>query len=146
MIGKLNLFKLASLASSLVFLLLFLQLLFTPAPFVRDLGLSPTETTSILGRRVSMFMLGIAVLSFVSRNLPHSSARQGICASTGTTLIGIACMSAYELNRGTVNSSMWFALTVESTLGLCFWAVFFLKPAPSTMVSNAALQCDGQPR
>jgi len=123
-IGRLNLFKLTSLASGLVFLNLFLQLLLAPAPFVRNLGLDPSETTSILGRRVSMFMFGVSVLCFVSRNLPHSVARQAICVSTGTTLMGVASMSAYELYRGTVNSSMWLALTLESTLGICFWAVF----------------------
>lgn len=122
--GKLTLFKCVSVANGLLFLFLFAQLLLTPAAFVSGVGLEPSEATSILGRRVSILMLGVAVLSVLSRNLPHSAARQSICISTGTTLIGLAIMSGYELCRGTVNASMWQALVIEATFGLCFWLVF----------------------
>lgn len=88
------------------------------------LGLQPTDTVSILSRRTSMFMLGLSILLFCSRNLPHSSARQYVCLSTGITLLGLACMGSYELIMGTVNSSMLNAIIIEITLGTSFLIVF----------------------
>jgi hypothetical protein len=72
-----------------------------------------------------MFMLGLSILLFCSRNLPHSLARQFICLSTGITMLGLACMGSYELIMKTVNSSMLNAIIIEITLGASFLIVFF---------------------
>ena len=120
-----KLYKIATIGTSLLFVFLFAQLFFTPDAFVGGMGLQATLTTSILCRRASIFMLGLSVLLFCVRKLPHSSARQSVCFSTAITMLGLACLSSFELARGTVNSSMWTAIILESLSAILFWIVFF---------------------
>ena len=119
-----NFFKIVSILTSLLFIFLFYQLFLNSDSFVIGLGLQSTASTSILSRRTSMFMLGLSILLFCSRNLSHSLARQYICLSTGITMLGLACMGSYELIMGTVNSSMMIAIFIEITLGTSFLIVF----------------------
>jgi uncharacterized membrane protein len=118
-------FKIATIGTSLLFVFLFAQLFFTPVAFVEDLGLEPTLATTILCRRASIFMLGLSVLLLFARKLPHSSIRQSICLSTAITMTGLACLSSFELIRGTVNNSMWTAIIIETISAVLFWIVFF---------------------
>jgi len=120
-----KLYKITCICTSLLFVFLFIQLFFTPVSFVEDTGGQATIATSILCRRTSMFMLGLAVLLFCARKLPHSSIRQSICISTGITMTGLACLSSFELIRGTVNHSMWTAIILESLSAILFWIVLF---------------------
>jgi hypothetical protein len=119
-----NYFKIACILTSALFAYLFFLLLFNSDSFITGIGLQPSQTTFILARRTSIFMLGISVLLYGAKNLPHSKARQTICFSTGITLLGLACMSCYELIRGTVNSSMVQAFIIETTLGIIFGIIF----------------------
>jgi hypothetical protein len=123
----LNLFKISSIATSVLFIYLFYQLFFDSYSFVKDLGLQPSETVAILCRRTAMFMLGLSILMFLSKNLPHSKARQFICLSTGITMLGLASMGSTELIRGTVNSSMLAAISIETIFGASFFILFFKK-------------------
>jgi hypothetical protein len=120
-----NSFKIVSIATSALFIFLFSQLLFNSDYFLIDLGLQSSDATSVLARRASIFMLGISILLFRSRNLPHSKARQYICLSTGITLIGLTCMGSYELTRGSVNSSILQAMIIEVVLGCSFLILLF---------------------
>lgn len=81
-----KLYKIAAIATSILFVFLFAQLFLTPVAFVEDLGLQATLATSILSRRASMFMIGLAVLLYGARKLQHSPARQTICLSAALPL------------------------------------------------------------
>ncbi len=118
-------YKIVTIATSVLFIYLFIQLLFMSDSFVQDLGLQPSEATSILARRTSMFMLGISVLMFGARNLPHSKARQIICMATGVTMFGLSCMGSYEFIRGTVNSSIFVAIICETIIWVSFAIILF---------------------
>jgi len=118
-------YKTACIGTSLLFLYLFFQLLLNSATFVDGLGIQSSVATSVLCRRTSMFMLGISVLLFCARRLPHSPARQFICLSTGITMIGLACTGINELIGGTVNTSILQAIAIEITCGTLFGVVFF---------------------
>jgi hypothetical protein len=39
-------------------------------------------------------------------------------------MTGLACLSSFELMRGTVNNSMWVAIIIESISALLFRVVF----------------------
>jgi hypothetical protein len=122
-----NYFKIVSIATSAIFFYLFFQLLLNSNSFVNDLGLQSCETATILARRASIFMLGISILSFSSKNLPHSKARQFICLSIGITMLGLACTGSYELIMRTVNSSMFQAIIIEIVLGFSFLTILFMN-------------------
>jgi hypothetical protein len=123
----LNFFKIVSLLTFLLFAYLFFTLLFNSDSFIRGLGIQPCESSLFLGRRASIFMLGISVLMLGSINLPNSKARQVICLATGITMFGLACMGSYEFIRGTVNSSILTAITIETILGITFAIIFFIN-------------------
>lgn len=129
MIQKLHFsfFKILSILTSALFAYLFFTLLFNTDTFIRDLGVQSCESTLIAGRRTSIFMLGISVLMFGSINIPNSKARQVICLATGITMLGLACMGSYEYIRGSVNSSILTAITIESILGISFIIIFFIN-------------------
>jgi hypothetical protein len=55
----------------------------------------------------------------------HSTARQFICLSTVITFIGLASMGSTDRNRGTVNSSMLVAISIEIVLGTSFLITLF---------------------
>jgi hypothetical protein len=119
-------YKIISIGTSILFVYLFLQLFFISESFVKDLGLEPSITTIFLARRASMFMLGIAVLMFFSRNLDSSKPRDIICLSTGITLLGLSCMGTYEFVKGHVNSSIIIAIILESILWISY-AIILIK-------------------
>ena len=124
---NLNLFKIVSLLTSVLFAYLFFTLLFNSDSFIRGLGIQSCESSLFIGRRASIFMLGISILMLGSINLPNSKARQVICLATGITMFGLACMGSYEFIRGTVNSSILMAITIETILGISFGIIFFIN-------------------
>ncbi|HOX52273.1 MAG TPA: hypothetical protein PKY05_12350, partial [Fibrobacteria bacterium] len=107
--------------------------LFLPDPFVQGFGLEPSNATRILARRASMFMLGISVACLAMRSLQDAPWRGRFCLAMGITLLGLAGTSSFELARGTVDSSVFFAATVETILGLAFASTWihdqFVHPA-----------------
>lgn len=119
-----KLYKIATIGTSLLFVFLFAQLFFTPVAFVEGLGLEANLGTSILCRRASMFMIGLAILLFGAQRLEHSSARQTISFSTAITMTGLAALSSFEMVRGTVNNSIWIAIVIETISAVLFWIVF----------------------
>lgn len=121
-----NSYKIATIATSLLFLYLTIEMFFMSDSFVTGLGLQPSITTEVLAKRVAMFMLGISVLMFASRNLLHSAARHAICLSTAITLLGLSIMGTYELIRGTVNNSILVAIIIETILWVSF-GIILLK-------------------
>lgn len=127
-----KLYKIATIGTSLLFVYLFAELFFTPVAFVEDLGLEATLSTSILCRRAAMFMIGFAVLLFGVRKMVNSSIRQTICFSTAITMTGLACLSSFEMARGTVNSSIWVAIILETISAVLFWIVLFKNLSTKT--------------
>jgi hypothetical protein len=125
-----NLFKIVCIATSVLFIYLSFQLLFMSDAFVIDLGQQPSEATPVLCHRAAMFMIGVSVLMFVSRNLSHSKARQMICLATGTTLFGLNFMGWFEFFRGTVNNSIFVAITIETILWVSFAIILFKNREP----------------
>lgn len=116
-------YKIINIVTSILFVYLFSQLFFWSDAFVKDLGLEPSIASLVLARRASMFMLGIAILMFFSRNLPASKTRQIICLSTGVTLLGLACMGTFEFITGNLNSSIMVAIVIESILWISYMII-----------------------
>jgi hypothetical protein len=123
-------YKIICIATSILFVYLTFQLLFLSDAFILSLGQKPSEATSVLAHRAAMFMFGISVLMFGARNLTPSNARQIICLATGITLAGLSCMGWYEFFRGTVNSSIFIAISIETTLWVSFSTILLKNRKP----------------
>lgn len=115
-------------ATAALFVFLALRLLLTPVAFAASMGLEPSVATSVLLRRAAMFMVGLAVLTFCARNLQDLQARRCVCLSTAITMLGLACMGTYERLMGTVNASIFIAISIESVLGFLFLLALIRRP------------------
>ncbi|MBN2118894.1 MAG: hypothetical protein JW730_20160 [Anaerolineales bacterium] len=114
-------YKILSWATALLYFYLFVSLLFFPDSFIRDMGLTGSETTFILARRVSMLMLGFSALAMLGASAPHSVARQALVLAISINMTGFATMSVYEYVRGTVNNSILQAATIETFLAVAYF-------------------------
>jgi len=132
---KWNFFKVLCIFTALLFAYLFLTLLLNSETFISDLGLQLNESTMIITRRASMFMLGISVLMFGSINLPTSKARQIICLATCVSMFGMSILGSYEFVMGTLNSSILPAIIIETILWISF-GIIFLRNRKSTIIQN----------
>lgn len=113
-------YKILCYGTSALFAYLFVLLFFMSDDFITDIGLEPSLATLVLARRTAMFMLGVAVLTFASRNLLPSKERQIICLTIALVLFGLSCMGAYEYFQGNVNSSIITPIVIETILWLSF--------------------------
>lgn len=114
------LFKITSIATAVLFIFLFFQTFVTSETFIREMGLMPDSTSIILIRRASLFMLGLAVLMFLSRNLSVSKARIYLSISMSVIFFSLAINGSSGYVYGNYNSSIFIAVFIESILGLAF--------------------------
>lgn len=121
----LNPFKILTSLTALLCGYLFYLLCFIPHVFLQDLGIEVSEAAYFVSRRAGMLMLGVSVLMFFSRNIPHSQARQAIILSIAVTMLGLAIASAYEFTRGFVGNAIFGALITESILTMSFFCLWF---------------------
>jgi hypothetical protein len=115
-----SLFKITSIATAVLFTFLFIQIFFMPGAFITDMGLTPDTASTVLIRRASLFMLGLALLMFISRNIPVSKARINLSISMSVIFFSLAINGISGYLYGNYNSSIFIAITLESILGVAF--------------------------
>jgi peptidoglycan/LPS O-acetylase OafA/YrhL len=120
-----NLFKISTSFTALLCCYLFYSLCFSPQSFLLDLGVEGNEAAYFISRRTGMLMLGVSVLMFCARNLPHSQARQAIALSIAITMLGLTITGTYELLRGYVGNAIIGAIAIESILASSFFYLWF---------------------
>lgn len=95
-----NLFRWLSLATGFLYLWLFFQLLFTPIAMLRGFGVGAEPHMVFLAQRISVLMLGFAVLVLLSHRLPPSRARAVIAAAVAANMAGFAVNSFWGASHG----------------------------------------------
>ena len=100
-----NPFRWLSLATGLLYLWLFYQLLFTPAQMLQSFGVGADVHTVFLAQRISVLMLGFSVLLLLSLGLPPSRARGAIAAAVSVNMAGFAINSFWGVTHGLLNDS-----------------------------------------
>lgn len=120
-----NKFKVLSILTSLLFLYLFVVLLFDTASFFVDLGIDAGEAAFFIARRASVFMLGMSILLFWGKNLPHSESRQMIIIFAAIIMSGLAMMGTYEYARGYLGAAIFQAISIESIVAVSYLILFF---------------------
>ena len=127
-----NYFKILSLSTAVIFTFLFFTLLFNTESFLIDLGLQANDSSLIITRRASMFMLGVSILMYGSINIVNSKAIQVISLATAISMFGLSCLGIYELNKGSVNKSILIAIIIETILWISFTFIFITKREKAT--------------
>lgn len=120
-------YKILNIFTSVLFLYLFFVLLFDSASFFADVDIVPGEAAFFLARRTSMFMIGISILLFLSKNFQHSDTRQAIIIATAVIMLGLATMGTYELVRGNVGKAILMPIAIETIVGISYLAVYFFN-------------------
>lgn len=115
-----SLFKITSIAAALLFIFLFVQIFFTPEAFITGMGLTPDTASIVLMRRASLFMLGLSVLMFLSRNIPVSKDRIYLSISMSLIFFCLAINGSSGYIYGNYDSSIFIAVIIESVFGLAF--------------------------
>ena len=82
-----------SLLTGLLYLWLFYQLLFTPVEMLKGFGVAADPHAIYLAKRISVLMLGFAVLLLLGLRLNPSAARAVIAAAVATNMAGFALNS-----------------------------------------------------
>jgi len=100
-----NLFRWLSLPTGLLYLWLFYQLLFTPAQMLQSFGVGADLHAVFLAQRISVLMLGFAVLLLLSLGLPRSKARAVIAAAVFANMAGFAINSFWGAGHGILTDS-----------------------------------------
>ena len=102
---RLNTFKWLSLLTGLLYLWLFYQLLFTPAEILRGFGVGAEPHVVFLAQRISVLMLGFAVLLLLSLRLRPSTARAVIAVAVSVNMAGFAINSFWGAAHGNLTDN-----------------------------------------
>lgn len=119
---KPRLFLWASLLAGSLYLFLFYQLLFTPVEMLAGFGVAGEAHTVFLARRISVLMLGFAVLLFLSCRLESSFARVAIASAVAVNMAGFAVNSFYGVAGGLLGRDLIVVGLVESVVAGVFGA------------------------
>ncbi|WP_188698129.1 hypothetical protein [Bowmanella pacifica] len=117
-------FKRVSLITSAITLILCIVLFISPNLIFTLFGIEPHSSTFFVGRRTAILLLGIALLTFLGRNAPHSEARQAICLSLAISMFALALLGTAEFLRGFAGIGIWLAITTETVLAFVYVRVW----------------------
>jgi len=77
-----------------------------------------------VARRAAALFLGIAVLSFMSRDLAASAGREAVAAGISVMMLALALLGTLEWLRGYAGAGIFLAVAGETGLGLGLLAVW----------------------
>ncbi len=106
-------FRTLSLATAALAITLFACLLLAPGLVLALFAVPIDAPAGFLARRAAMLFLGFAVLSYLARDVPHSSARQAVAAGVGASMLGLAMLGLAELARGYAGPGILLAVVGE---------------------------------
>lgn len=136
---KTRLFTCLSLLTGLLYLWLFYQLLFTPVEMLKSFGLAAEPHAFYLAKRISVLMLGFAVLLMLGSRLKPSAARAVIAAAVATNMAGFALNSFFGAANGILTDpAIPLIGGIESFVALSYGFFAIADFRPSRLVSQPA--------
>lgn len=112
-----------SVFSSILFLLLAIILMLTPAQMLTSWGIELSVSVGVLARRIAAVYTGIAVMIFMARNAEHSIARTALIYGIITSCLILATLGTYEFSAGHASSGILPGVIIEVALVLAFMYV-----------------------
>lgn len=101
-------------------LALFGLLLTSGAFYAETYGVTGDDGAVFISRRASPMFLGLAVLLWMSRDLPPGAARDAICSGMAVMWAGIAVTGLYEYATGFARFPIVLAAIAELGLAVAF--------------------------
>ncbi|MCF6322646.1 MAG: hypothetical protein L3J32_12900 [Rhizobiaceae bacterium] len=118
-------FQKVSLAATLVYILLFLFLLFTPEFIFWIFQIEGSETADFIARRAAMLFLGLAIIAYFGRHSPNSIMRQAVSLGMGVSMVALAVLGAFEFFRGFSGPGIWFAILAETGFAIAYLSIWY---------------------
>ncbi|MBK9992367.1 MAG: hypothetical protein IPP19_17015 [Verrucomicrobia bacterium] len=136
---KNRLFTCVSLLTGLLYLWLFYQLLFTPAEMLKGFGLAAEPHAIYLAKRISVLMLGFAVLLLLGSRLKPSAARAVIAVAVATNMAGFALNSFWGAANGILTDpAIPLIGGIESVIAVSYGLFAIADFRASRLVSHPA--------
>jgi len=109
-----------SVFSSILFVVLAINLMFAPAQMLTSWGIELTTSVGLVARRIAALYIGLAVMFFMVRHAEHSTTRTALISGTITACSILALLGVYEFATGHATSGILTAVLVEVALVLAF--------------------------
>lgn len=115
-----NPFKIFSLLTSFLCLCLFTWFILLPEAFSPKI--EEARMSLFLLRRGAVFLLGICLLLFFSRNIPCSQARRAISLSMAITWIGLSITGLIEFFGGYEKQDVLVSVVIEIIVSVSYFS------------------------
>ncbi len=120
-------FKTMAIISGVALLALGLGYFFFGAVIVGRWQVEPTESVILLARRIGCLYLGLALVFFLARRAPVSTARTALGAGAVVITLLLAGTGIYELIAGHAGNGILISAAIELLLSLGFIRVLLAE-------------------
>jgi hypothetical protein len=120
-------YRILSLISSGIAILLFISLLFVPEPIFILFGIGGNESAYFIARRAAMLFLMLAVIAYFSRHAQHTDTRQSILLGLTLSMFGLAMLGTFEFVRGFAGVGIFLAVGAELFLAVSYGSIWLLN-------------------
>ncbi len=117
-------YKTISIASTVLTAILFLSLLLVPDVIFWVFSIEAGDAAYFIARRASILFLGLAILSFMSRDAQHSALRQNIILAMCVLWALMALMGLFELARAYAGFGILLAIFAEIGFAFGYFLIF----------------------
>jgi len=121
---KLNTFMIIAAIVAFIFGLGFI---IAPAASLKPYGTTTDLTGQFLARYLGSSLLGIAFITFLTRNAPASPTRKGLLAGLFVTMVLGFVVALYDKFAGSGNALIWLNVAIYLLLALGFGYFAFMK-------------------
>jgi hypothetical protein len=120
-------FKTIAVITAIIGLVLGAAFLFLGELVIGRWQIEPTGSVLLLGRRIGVLYLGLALMFFLARSAPVSVARTALSAGFASALMILALLGIYELTAGHVGPGIVVSAAIEFLLSLAYIRVLFTE-------------------
>lgn len=120
-------FKTLAVTTAIIAFLLGLGYLFFGSIIVGRWQIQPTESVLLLGRRLAALYIGLAVIFFLARSAPVSTARTSISIGAAVALSFLALLGIYELLLGHVGHGILASVAIEALLAIGYISILLTE-------------------
>jgi hypothetical protein len=120
-------FKTIAVITAIIGLALGAAYLFVGELVIGRWQIEPTEGVLLLGRRIGVLYLGMALMFFLARSAPVSVARTALSAGFASALMILALLGIYELTAGHVGPGILVSAAIEFLIALAYIRVLFTE-------------------
>ena len=103
--------------SAALALTLSVLLLVVPGPIFALFSVTTDASGDFVARRAAALFLGVAVTSFLARDLAPSPGRSAIAAGVAVMMLALALLGTVEFVRGYAGPGIFLAVIAEAALG-----------------------------